>query len=143
MTREGESFQLDAGILHDLRPARDLLGAPRIALRRLGEHEFGAQLVQTLRDLGVQLPPTARPLTFGSWIGGDRDGNPFVTPAVTRDVLLIQHEYGIRMAEGVIDSRGPPAALFDPGHGTERLRSFLARFETPHRRDRTRRDPQR
>ncbi|GAA4248510.1 phosphoenolpyruvate carboxylase [Dactylosporangium darangshiense] len=61
-------------------------------------------LYETLRDLGVQLPPTARPLSFGSWIGGDRDGNPFVTPAVTRDVLLIQHEYGIRMAEGVIDT---------------------------------------
>ena len=60
-------------------------------------------LAETLRDLGVQLPPTARPLTFGSWIGGDRDGNPFVTPAVTRDVLLIQHEYGIRAAEQVID----------------------------------------
>jgi phosphoenolpyruvate carboxylase len=60
-------------------------------------------LTETLRDLGVQLPPTARPLTFGSWIGGDRDGNPYVTPAVTREVLLIQHEYGIRAAEKVID----------------------------------------
>jgi phosphoenolpyruvate carboxylase len=56
-----------------------------------------------LRQLGVTLPIQARPLTFGSWIGGDRDGNPFVTPAVTRDVLLMQHEYGIRAAEDVID----------------------------------------
>jgi phosphoenolpyruvate carboxylase len=61
------------------------------------------ELAETLRDLGVKLPPTARPLTFGSWIGGDRDGNPYVTPAVTRDVLLIQHEYGIRNAERAID----------------------------------------
>jgi phosphoenolpyruvate carboxylase len=60
-------------------------------------------LADTLRGLGVETAPTARPLTFGTWIGGDRDGNPFVTPAVTRDVLLIQHEHGIRAAETVID----------------------------------------
>ncbi|GIH12118.1 phosphoenolpyruvate carboxylase [Rugosimonospora africana] len=60
-------------------------------------------LADTLRDLGVETAPTARPLSFGTWIGGDRDGNPFVTPTVTRDVLLIQHEHGIRAAESVID----------------------------------------
>ena len=38
-----------------------------------------------------ELPRVVR---FGSWIGGDRDGNPFVTPQCTRDALL--------MARGVI-----------------------------------------
>jgi phosphoenolpyruvate carboxylase len=60
-------------------------------------------LAELLRGLGVYLPPAGRPLTFGSWIGGDRDGNPYVTPAVTREVLLIAHEHGIRTAETILD----------------------------------------
>ncbi|MDP9816022.1 phosphoenolpyruvate carboxylase [Spirilliplanes yamanashiensis] len=61
-------------------------------------------LAETLRSLGVETAPTTRPLTFGTWIGGDRDGNPFVTPAVTRDVLIIQHEHGIQATEAAMDA---------------------------------------
>ena len=45
---------------------------------------------------GVQIAPQTPVLTFGSWIGGDRDGNPFVTPAATARVLAIQHDHAVR-----------------------------------------------
>ena len=42
-------------------------------------------------------PPVARPyLRFGSWIGGDRDGNPYVTAQITREAIGIQAEHVLR-----------------------------------------------
>ena len=43
---------------------------------------------------GAELAPNDLPrlLRFGSWIGGDRDGNPLVTPECTRDALQIARE---------------------------------------------------
>lgn len=38
---------------------------------------------------GKRLPLHAAPIRFASWMGGDRDGNPYVTAEVTNQVLLI------------------------------------------------------
>ena len=52
-------------------------------------------LTDALEAIGITLPDGATPMTFGSWIGGDRDGNPFVTPEVTLRVLAMQRDHAI------------------------------------------------
>jgi phosphoenolpyruvate carboxylase len=39
-------------------------------------------------------------LNFGSWVGGDRDGNPNVTPALTAEALGVMRHHAIEFLEG-------------------------------------------
>jgi phosphoenolpyruvate carboxylase len=56
-----------------------------------------------LKRLNIDLPVTARPLTFGTWIGGDRDGNPNITPQITEDAVVLQVGHAIRTTIAAMD----------------------------------------
>ena len=56
-----------------------------------------------LKRLDIDLPVGARPLTFGTWIGGDRDGNPNITAQVTEDAVILQVGHAIRTTIAAMD----------------------------------------
>jgi phosphoenolpyruvate carboxylase len=55
---------------------------------------------------GVKLRDGAAPLRFGSWIGGDRDGNPFVTPEITWETLRLQQRAVLRKYRAAVADLG-------------------------------------
>lgn len=81
-------------------------------------------------------PPKARPyLRFGSWIGGDRDGNPYVTAQVTRDAVMIQADHVLRALEAACARIGRELTVHEsttPASGD--LLNALAAARTAHPR---------
>jgi len=60
--------------------------------------EVLAEFASEVKRLGIDLSLTARPLSFGTWIGGDRDGNPHITADVTKATIRLQNAHFTRTA---------------------------------------------
>lgn len=60
---------------------------------------------------GTKLPVVAPFVRLGSWIGGDRDGNPNVTAAITREAMQIQADHVLRALERATDELGRALTL--------------------------------
>ena len=82
---------------------------------------------------GLHLPLDAAPIRFASWMGGDRDGNPNVTAAVTHEVLLLARgmaaELFLRDVESLITALSMQTAsdelLQHTGEAAEPYRELL------------------
>ena len=51
------------------------------------------------KNLNQDLPRNFNPIQFGSWMGGDRDGNPNVTSEVTKKVILFSRWQAAKLYE--------------------------------------------
>ena len=83
-------------------------------------------------------------LQFGSWVGGDRDGNPFVTHQVTLDTLranrLAAIEHYLNICKGLLATLSASGQSLTIGSAfTTRLNQLLEEAESPH--DITQRNP--
>ena len=52
-----------------------------------------------VQNMDKGLPKNFNPIEFGSWMGGDRDGNPYVTADVTRQVILLSRWEAAKLYE--------------------------------------------
>ena len=52
-----------------------------------------------VKNMNKGLPKNFNPIQFGSWMGGDRDGNPNVTSQVTKQVILLSRWEAAKLYE--------------------------------------------
>lgn len=91
---------------------------------------------RTLRELdrtqreatGTGLPMDAVPLRFGSWIGGDRDGNPNITPLVTARAVMLARWMATDLYRQEIEALRRELSMHE---ATAELRAALADHDSP------------
>ncbi|HEY6424480.1 MAG TPA: phosphoenolpyruvate carboxylase [Pseudonocardiaceae bacterium] len=94
----------------EIRPGQptvlDEASAVAYYLEQLGAHAV-PDLLEDFEDelarAGFTLPSRCRPVVLGCWVGGDRDGNPNVSPQVTLDVLRLYAGRALNIQRALID----------------------------------------
>ena len=79
-----------------------------------------------MMSIGGSLDLDHVPVRFGSWVGGDRDGNPYVTPQITEAVLALQRRKALDILMGEIERVGRELSMSTAVTGvSDKLTDFL------------------
>jgi phosphoenolpyruvate carboxylase len=95
-----------------------------------------AEALRTAYGLQIEAHELPQVLRFGSWIGGDRDGNPFVTPEVTRDAIRLARGhlllYYQRQLNAIMELLTTSAQQRPVSEALlQRLEAYVAQVHTP------------
>jgi phosphoenolpyruvate carboxylase len=100
-------------------------------LEQLGRRavpELVCEFAREIEAAGFGVPDGFRPLVLGSWVGGDRDGNPYVTPEVTREVIALNADRALRIHLQLVEQLVDEMSISTRVVGvSEELRGSLAR----------------
>jgi phosphoenolpyruvate carboxylase len=95
-----------------------------------------AQAFRTSYGMEIEAHELPIVLRFGSWIGGDRDGNPFVTPEVTQAAIQLARGhllfYYLRQLDSIIDLLTTSAQQRPVSNALlERLQTYVTQAHLP------------
>jgi phosphoenolpyruvate carboxylase len=95
-----------------------------------------AEALRAAYEIDIETIALPQLLAFGSWIGGDRDGNPFVTPQVTRDAIQLARGhlllYYRRQLDELIDLLTTSAQQMHASEALhKRLQAYVAQVHSP------------
>src|ERR1700756_5312974 len=95
-----------------------------------------SEALRAAYDLDIEPHELPNMLRFGSWIGGDRDGNPYVTPQVTRDAiqlarghLLLYYQHRLEEIIDLLTTSGRQIPVSE--ELLARLEAYVAEIHTP------------
>jgi len=93
--------------------------------------EFLRELEEYLQaEFDIALPLDAKTVQFSSWMGGDRDGNPFVTSKVTEEVLMLARRRAAKLFSLEMDELYIELSMNDCN---DKLRSMVGDAKEPYR----------
>ncbi len=79
---------------------------------------------------GARLPTEAAPIRFASWMGGDRDGNPFVTPTVTERAIRLSRWMAADLFHREVERLREDLSI---GAANDELRARVGDVDEPYR----------
>ena len=88
-------------------------------------------IAAAVRAVGGEADPGHSPIRFGSWVGGDRDGNPNVTPEMTRAVMAQQRRAALDILIAEVEGLAAELSVSTAAAASEELDAYIDR----HRED--------